>query len=203
MLVVGIAVGGVMLGVAARVTAHMPGPFEFAFALGMPWLLVSFAVGFAVRELAAGALDGAAVLIVSVLAYYAVVALVERRSGPHYAAGMTVLWGFFGALSGALFGLAGAAATRDSARIRMLGLALVAGALIGEGALYLRLGHGGGIERTLLTAEVLLGMGLPLMAVRPARLVPAAVALTAGFSAVALVADEAIRVFARAYGWGA
>jgi Family of unknown function (DUF6518) len=202
-LVIGLAAAGVALGVAGRAAAHMPDPFSLSLALGVPWLVVSFAAGFATRDLALGTLAGAGVLMLSVLAYYAVVLFVEERSGPHYAAGMTVLWGFFGALSGALFGLAGAGVARGTTLGRTLGVALLAGALIGEAALYIQAGRDGGIEGTLLTGQLFLGIALPLVAIRPARLVLPAIALTWLVSGVALYADEAIRTFARAHGWGA
>jgi hypothetical protein len=59
--------------VAGRAAAHMPDPFSMTLALGVPWLVVSFAAGFATKDLALGTLAGAGVLMLSVLAYYAVV----------------------------------------------------------------------------------------------------------------------------------
>jgi Family of unknown function (DUF6518) len=202
-LATGVALAGGALGVMGRISAYMPDPIVLAFVLGVPWLAVSFALGvYAVRPLP-GALAGAAVLVVAVATYYTVRHGVEHRAGQRYAAQMVVLWGFFGALTGAAFGLAGALMRSGEGRVRAAAVALPAGALIGEGLLYLLLGRGEGREQALLAAEVALGVALPFLLVRSERLRPTAFALTGCVAFAALLADGAIRLFARLHGWGA
>jgi hypothetical protein len=193
---------GVLLGVVGRASDYMPPPLVLMFALGTPWLIVSFAAGWCARDAREGAVAGAAILVIAVLAYYAVMFGLERRSGPHYAAAMGVLWGGFGAVTGSLFGAAGTALRIGAPWQRVAALSLVAGALVGEGLLYLLRGHEQGLGQALLAAEVSLGLLLPLSFWRRPRLLVPAVALTGAVAMLALLADASIRSFARLKGWG-
>jgi hypothetical protein len=201
-LAVGVVLAGGLLGVVGRASDYMPEPLVLMFALGTPWLVVSFAAGWCAGDAKEGAAAGAAVLVVAVLTYYAVMLGLEARSGPRYAAAMGVLWGGFGALTGALFGAAGAALHRGGTGWRIASLSLLAGALVGEALLYLLRGHEQGMGQALLAAELALGLLLPFAFWRrPANLLPA-LTLTGAVAMLALVADASIRIFAHHHGWG-
>ena len=162
LLAAGVVIAGVLLGAAGRASDYMAAPSKLAFALGVPWLSVCFAAGWCARARWEGALAGAAVLVIAVGAYYSLKLGVERRAGPRYAAEMFVIWGFFGALTGALFGFAGAVVRDGSPFARAAALGLLAGAFAGEGFLYLALGREHGLSAALLLGELSVGMLLPL-----------------------------------------
>jgi hypothetical protein len=147
-------------------------------------------------------LAGAAVLVVAVVAYYSLKLGVEGRAGPRYAAAMVVLWGGFGALTGAVFGFAGAVLHSGRPLARAAALSLLAGALIGEALLYLLAGRGEGTSGAVLLAELSAGLLLPLALSRHQRVFRATLALTGLVVFCAMVADASIRVFARLHGWG-
>jgi hypothetical protein len=199
---VGVLLGGVAVGIGGRAIAYGPDPGSLISGLAAPWLLASAAAGYAAGRGAEGALAGAALLCTAVVAYYAVRYRVDGAAR-HYAASMTVLWGFFGTLLGAVFGLAGAALRRAGSMGHLTAVALLAGTLFGEGVLYLMLTRGQEEERLLLTGQVAVAGALPFALLQTARLRASAVALAGAIAAGALVVDAAVRVFAKAKGWGA
>ncbi len=201
-LAAGVLFAGVLLGVVGRASDYMARPLVLMFALGTPWLIVSFAAGWFARDAREGAVVGGALLVVAVLAYYAVMFGLEERVAPRYAASMGVLWGGFGAVTGALFGAAGATVRRGAAGWRVAGLSLLAGALAGESLLYLTRGHEQGLAQALLAAELCLGACIPLAYWRRPKLLARGIVLTGAVAVLALMADASIRAFARSKGWG-
>jgi hypothetical protein len=197
-----VVVAGMLLGTLGRASDYMAQPVDLALTLGMPWLSISFAAGWCARERWEGALAGAALLVVAVTAYYALKLGVEHRAGRRYAAAMVVLWGGFGALTGAAFGFAGAVLRSGTPLGRAGALSLLAGALIGEGLLYLLAGRGEGVSQALLLGELSAGLLLPLAFSRRREVFRPTLALTGLMATLALVADASIRIFARLHGWG-
>jgi uncharacterized protein DUF6518 len=190
---------GVVLGGAGRWSDHAADPVRLLFALGSPWVVVGFGAGMLSRSARRGALLGAVALVVSVVAYYSIMYGVEDRGAGGYAARMMVVWGAPAAAVGALFGAAGAAA--HTARLRPVALALLGGALAGEALLFLARAGETGASRAVLVAQLLLG-GAVALAGWGRRPTARVAALAGGVALLALVADAAIRVAARRYGWG-
>jgi Family of unknown function (DUF6518) len=190
---------GVLLGAVGRWSDHASEAWRLLFALGSPWVVAAFGVGLLSRAPRRGALLGAVALVVSVLAYYAIMRWVEQRGVGGYAAWMMVVWGAPAAAVGAVFGAAGAAAR--SARLRPAALALLGGTLAGEALLFLARASESGAARAVLLAQLALGVAAALggWGRRPSARVAA---LAGGVALFALVADAAIRVAARRYGWG-
>jgi Family of unknown function (DUF6518) len=191
--------GGVALGVAARASNYGGGDLTLLFVLGAPWLVVAFGAGASARTPAVGALAGAVALTVAVAVYYALMLRVEGRASPHYALGMTVLWGAAGAAVGALFGAAGATLRKGSLS-RAVGFTVLGGALAGEAAFFLARR---GIEApggAVLAGELVAGVLLVLVAAWPRR--SRVLALGATVAVAAGVDDGALRALMRTKGWG-
>ena len=188
------------LGLVARVSDHLSYEPRLVFALGAPWLLLAFVSGLMWRRLPAGAAAGSLAVAISVGVYYLLMVFVEDRAGPHYGAAMVLVWGGLGVLVGAVFGAAGSAARSEGAR-RVAAAALLGGALLGEAAFfYLRGQPQDALD--VLALEAAAGLAIPLLVGAWRGRVATAVSLTTVLASAALVADAALRIAARRYGWG-
>jgi hypothetical protein len=124
-------VAGVLLGVVTRLAHDLPPEWQFIAKVGVPWLLVAFAVGAATRGgTLRAAVAGAASLVVAVLAYYALPHVLGR---PYYTP-LGLWWLVAAAPGGAVFGWLGA--TWRSGRAVVAIAALVSGALVAEGLIF-------------------------------------------------------------------
>ena len=192
---------GVALGLAGRLSDYASAAPRLVFVLGAPWVVLAFAIGMASRGRREGTLEAAGALALSVVVYYALMYGIEGRAGAGYAAAMTLMWGGLAVVVGALFGAAGAAFRHGADRARLLAVALLGGTLAGEATFFLVRGQAGS-RAAVLVVQLAAGVALPLAA-RPGRRRPLpALAATTVLAGAALVADAALRVAARRYGWG-
>jgi hypothetical protein len=188
---VALALGaGAALGVLSRLGDHLlPEPYTWFVDLGGPWLAVAFAVGAAVRSVRWGALAGVLALLAAVASYYGATYLVDEpltggRTIPN--PNLVAPWVVLALIGGPLFGLAGAAWREGRGRWRVLAVALLSGALAGEGAALLLRGYGAADAGVLATEPVIAAL-LPWLLLR-GRQRAAALALTGGFALLALAA---------------
>jgi hypothetical protein len=123
-------VAGVLLGVVTRLAHDLPPEWQFIAKVGVPWLLVAFAVGAATHGRLRATIAGAASLVIAVLAYYALPHVLNR---PYYTP-LGLWWLVAAAPGGALFGWLGA--TWRSGRAVVAIAALVSGALVAEGLIF-------------------------------------------------------------------
>lgn len=123
-------VAGVLLGVVTRLAHDLPPEWQFIAKVGVPWLVVAFAVGAATPGMLRAAIAGAASLVIAVLAYYALPHVLHR---PFYTP-LGLWWLVAAAPGGALFGWLGA--TWRSGRAVVAIAALVSGALVAEGLIF-------------------------------------------------------------------
>lgn len=192
---------GVALGAAGRATKYSPDAIRWTLTLGVPWLVIAFGAGALTRSRNAGAVHGALVMVVSVAVYYYLGAVVERRYGPFYSAAMAIGWGSLGAAAGALFGAAGAAWRAGPGWARVGAVALVCGALAGEGIVYLREDYGP-VAEAVMSAELVAAGTLALLLSRGRGQAAVTLATTVVVAMVAMVIETAVRVAMGAGGWG-
>src|SRR6476469_239218 len=84
-----VLLAGTVCGVLVRLSWTLPGhDLHWVSRVAWPWLLVAFAAGLTAREPRRGAVDGALLLSVATVAYYAVLAFAER----HYAHSPVGVW---------------------------------------------------------------------------------------------------------------
>lgn len=168
--------------------------------LGGPWLLTAFLVGAFVGERRLGALAGGAALAIGTAVYYAVFHFVEHDIGLAYAVVVGTAWAAVGVLIGGAFGYAGAAWRARDRWARVVAMAALGGALIGE-AVLLMTRWDDPTAHAILLAELVVGALLPFAASRR-RDWPAALALGATFAVSAVVLEAYARAALRAVGWG-
>src|SRR4051812_39019138 len=123
-------VAGTLLGVVTRLAHDLPPEWQFIAKVGVPWLLVAFAVGAATHGALRATIAGAASLVIAVLGYYALPHILGR---PYYTP-LGLWWLVAAAPGGALFGWLGA--TWRSGRAVVAITALVSGALVAEGVIF-------------------------------------------------------------------
>lgn len=182
--------GGTVLGVVGRLSDGWSPSLRLLFALGSPWVLWAVGAGLLTRDRRRGAIAGALMLALSVVVYYVVMAGVEGRVGPRYAAAMIAGWGSLAALVGAVFGAVGAMRASVAA-------VLVGGVLSGEALLFLA--HRG--PDPVLAAQLAVGAALVVAgALRDRR--PALIAAAPTVAGAAFAVDAATRIVMRRYGWG-
>lgn len=168
-----IAVGAV-LGLAAWVSDQLRWPYGLlipANAIGV-WLGVAFALGASARTIPTGALRGLVGLLAAVAAYYVLIAVFGqgfRAIGAPHAA---TIWGAVALVAGPVMGGAGAVWRHGTGWPRIIGVAILAAALIGEGIGFgsVRLSHldelGSDPGAILLAAEVIIGLFVPWLLLR-------------------------------------
>jgi hypothetical protein len=168
-------VGGAALGLAAWVSDQLGYPLGLlipANAIGV-WLTVAFVLGGSARTLPTGALRGLIGLLAAVVAYYllnAVFAQGYRAIGASHAA---TVWGGVALIAGPIMGGAGAVWRHGTGWPRAIGVAVLSAALVGEGLVFGgprlirvdQLVHDPGAF--LFLAEVLIGLALPFVLLRP------------------------------------
>jgi len=197
------AASGIALGAAARLGIHLGTAAGWLLRLGVPWLLVPFLIGALLAAPRRAAVAGALAMLAAVATYYALKVGVEHRATRGYGIEMTALWGSIGLLAGAAFAALGAFARTLPGAGRAVAVALVSGALAGEGLLMLRTGPQLQVAHEAALIELVVAGVLPLLFVRQARPTIAAIVLSVALALVSVHAVSSIRTFAFHAGWGA
>ena len=123
-------VAGFALGVVTRLAHDLPFEWQWLAKVGVPWLVVAFAVGALARGVGRGAFHGAICLAVAILAYYALPDVLGRS----YYTPLGLWWLLIAAPGGALFGALGAVWRSGRAVVPIA--ALLVGALVAEAILF-------------------------------------------------------------------
>ena len=189
-----ILVGGA-LGAAAWFSDQLQWPYSLLIPANMigVWLAIAFALGASARTIPTGAIRGLIGLLAAVAVYYLLFAILGagyRAIGAGHAA---TVWGLVALLSGPVMGGAGAVWRHASGRPRATAVAVLAAALIAEGAVFgvSRLVHldqvGADPGALLYGAEILIGALLPTILLRPGER-GSGYAVTAGFAILGAVA---------------
>lgn len=196
---------GAVLGAAGQYASELNPGMRWVVALGVPWLLTAFAAGAMVGDRVLGALAGITTLVVGTLVYYAV-----RISGgggfvasdlTTTRAGLIVAgWCAASVAGGAAFGLAGAAWRTGNLRAHVTAVSLAGGALVGEALLLMHEWAGRG-ARSVLAAELAVGIAAPLVLTRERRWVMPALALSVAVALVVAGAESEVRSELRDLGW--
>ena len=190
------AIAGVVLGVGDLVwMTHVDHPWAELANSSAVWAVAAFVLAAVLRlGVVQGAVAGVVMLLVAVEAFYGAAVLIDNASTATFTSPNTQMWLFMGLISGAAFGVAGSWAVGSSWLRGVVGWALAAGVLVGEGAL--RLVHLDRFDlaqqpdlRQLGWTTIALGLLVLLAAARrPLRLlgaaaltVPVAVLCAAGF----------------------
>jgi Family of unknown function (DUF6518) len=97
-------IAAVALGAVTRLAHDLPPEWQWLPKVGVPWLVVAFAVGAAARGTGRGAVDGATCLVAAILVYYALPDVLGRS----YYTPLGLWWLLVAAPGGALFGALGA-----------------------------------------------------------------------------------------------
>lgn len=167
--------GGAALGAAAWTTDQLTFPWTAIIpvnAIGA-WLAVAFVLGASARTIPTGALRGLIGLLSAVAAYYLLFGLLGegfRAIGASHAA---TVWGAVALLAGPAMGLAGSIWRHGNGWPRAIAVAALAAALIAEGLAFgvARLVHLDQLAHDpgalILAAEVVLGLALPWVLLRP------------------------------------
>jgi hypothetical protein len=193
-------VGGVAIGLVGRASVQSTEVVAWISRLGAPWLLTAFLVGAVVGSRRRGAVAGGLALALGTAVYYFVFHFVEHRIGLGYAVVVGSAWAVVGVGIGGVFGYAGAAWRARDRWARIVSMAALGGALIGESLLLMTrwddpTAHG------ILLGELVVGALLPFVASRR-REWPAALALGMTFAVTAVVLEAYARAALRAVGWG-
>jgi hypothetical protein len=203
---------GAALGTAGQEVDAVVPHARWIAALGVPWLAVCWAAGALAGRALAGAVAGAVALTVATLTYYAL--HFHHFGGSLSGVAIVVGWGGASVAAGGVFGAAGgawraaAAPPRPGASapsgapavaVRISAVALLAGALAGEAILL----AGEWPQRVdpLLGLELLAAAALPFLLVRPWRVLPIALVLTAGAALILGAAEHEVRETLRLAGW--
>jgi len=174
---------------------------ESLVALGAPWLAAAWLVGALSGSRRAAPFAGAAALVLGTGAWYGLTILTQGRyHALHYALPVGIGWACVAFAAGALFGAAGAAWRYGGAIARAAGVATLAGALAG-GAVALGGQWTGRAAAFGLTVELAVAGAVPVLAARPRRALPLAVALTAVAAVGIAFAEDAVRDALRLTGW--
>lgn len=196
------AISGIALGAAARIGVHVGTPAGWLLRLGVPWLLVPFAVGATLRAPAKGASAGAVAMLAAVATYYTLKVGVEHRASTAYGLQMTALWGGIGVLAGLGFGIVGALARDRRSLVRAAATALMSGALAGEAVLMLDQVPSVPAAQAACVLEFGLAALVVLLSARRTRLIPVALVLSAAIAVTAVGAVSEVRAIAFSSGWG-
>lgn len=165
--------GGAALGVAAWLSDQLAWPYNLllpANTIGV-WLAVAFVLGGSARTIPTGALRGLIGLLSAVAAYYLLFAALGsgfRAIGAPHAA---TIWGVVALVAGPVMGGAGAVWRYGTGWPRVIGVALLAAALIGEGIAFggdrlSRLDPVGDPGAFLFAMEIVIGLMLPFLLLR-------------------------------------
>jgi hypothetical protein len=130
---------------------------------GAVWLAAAFVAGAVVRSDPAAALAGTAVLMAAVVGYYGSVPFVVE--GASASSRSVAIWLATALVGGPVYGVAGRWWRGTRSWKAWVGLALLGGAFLAEGASRLRLGHGDPAGWGMLLA----GLVIPLVLGRSTR----------------------------------
>jgi hypothetical protein len=169
-------VAGILLGVGTRYAHDLPPEWHWLAKVGVPWLVVAFAVGAARRGALRGALEGTLSLVLAIVVYYGI--------RPHHSP--LGLWWLVAAVPGGLaFGALGA--LWRSRRADVLAAAIVSASLAAEAVIFaLFMGDDDALAAPVLFATA---AGAPVALVHGGRRRAEAVALACTLTAVAIVAE--------------
>lgn len=184
---------GLVLGVVTQGVDHLHHALRWVGGLGVPWLLLAFALGALARQCLAGAVAGSVALVVATGAWYA---LHVAGAGTVHVVPVAATWAVAAVVVGAVFGFAGAHWRAG----HVAPVALIAGACAGE-ALVLATEWPRPVAMTVLAAELALAAVIPFVLTRPARAIPLVLLLTVAATVVMGVAADEVRAMARAAGW--
>jgi Family of unknown function (DUF6518) len=186
---------GAVLGAAAWLSDQLQWPYSLLIPANMigVWLAIAFALGASARTIPTGAIRGLIGLLVAVAAYYLLFAVLGagyRSIGAGHAA---TVWGLVALIAGPAMGGSGAVWRHGSGRPRAIAVAVLASALLAEGAVF---GIGRLIHLDQLSADpgaLLYGTEMVIGATLPFMLLPAGerlsgYAVTAGFAILGAVA---------------
>lgn len=162
-------VGGATLGALAWLSDELGYPLGLLLPLNAigAWLGVAFALGASARTVPTGALRGLIGLLAAVGAYYLLFATLGEGFRAIGAAHAATIWGVVALVAGPVMGGAGAAWRHRTGWPRIIGVAALAAALVGEGVVFggSRLLAFGNVVNDagafLFGAEIVLGLALP------------------------------------------
>ena len=166
--------GGAALGAAAWLSDQLAWPYSLllpANAIGV-WLAVAFALGGSARTIPTGALRGLIGLLSAVAAYYILFAVLGEGFRAQGASHAATIWGVVALAAGPVMGGAGAVWRYGTGWPRAIGVATLAAALIGEavvfgGERFARLDPAIEPDAILYVAELVIGLALPFLLLRP------------------------------------
>ncbi len=133
------------------------------------WALVAFGAGAGARTVVGGAGRGLFALVAAVAVYYLAYGLLGEGWRALGAARAATVWGLVAIVTGPPLGLSGSVWRHRDGWARSLALGVPAGVLIAEGILFQAQVPNDGAARAMLTIEALVGIALPLIALRGAR----------------------------------
>lgn len=167
---------GFLLGVATRYAHFLPPEWHWVAKVGVPWLVVAFAVGAGERRVHRGALVGALSLVFAIVVYYGI--------RPHHSP-LGLWWLVAAAPGGIAFGALGAVWRSGRAQAHIA--AVVSASLVAEALIFaLFMGDDDSLAAPVLVSAAA-GLLVALVPRGPRR--AAAVALTGAFTATAVVAE--------------
>ena len=187
---------GALLGIAAWTADQLAYPWSVlipANAVGA-WVGIAFVAGALGRTFLAGAIRGLLALLVGIVSYEALTGTVGYGVSSGGAVHASLVWGAVAAVIGPVFGAAGATWRGSNGWPRAIAVALLSAAFIAEGL-------GFGLPRLivvhevvhdpgaiLLGAEVVLGLAIPWLLLRPGerRAGYGATIVVAGIAALAI-----------------
>jgi Family of unknown function (DUF6518) len=186
---------GAALGAAAWLSDQLQWPYNLLIPANMIgiWLGIAYALGASARTIPTGAIRGLIGLLAAVAIYYLLFAILGagyRAIGAGHAA---TVWGLVALIAGPVMGGAGAVWRHASGRPRAIAVAILAAALIAEGAVFgiSRLVHaeqlGADPGALLFGAEILIGVALPTVLLRRGER-GSGYAVTAGFAILGALA---------------
>jgi Family of unknown function (DUF6518) len=189
----------VLVGAALGALAWLSDQLQWPYSLLIPanmigvWLGIAFALGASARTIPTGAIRGLIGLLAAVAIYYLLFATLGagyRAIGAGHAA---TVWGLVALIAGPIMGGAGAVWRHGSGRPRAIAVAVLAAALIAEGAVFgiSRLIHLDQLRADpgalLFGAEILIGLALPAILLRKGERF-SGYAVTAGFAILGALA---------------
>jgi hypothetical protein len=133
------------------------------------WGLVAFAAGAGARTVLGGTGRGLFALLAAVAVYYLVYGVLGEGWRAAGAVRAATIWGSVAILAGPPLGLAGSVWRHRTGWARSVGIAVPAGLLLAEGLLFGARVPTDAAWRTLLGAETIVGLALPLLFIRGAR----------------------------------
>jgi hypothetical protein len=150
------------------------------------WALVAFGAGAGARTVLGGTGRGLFALLAAVGVYYLAYGLLGEGWRAVGAGRAALVWGSVAVLAGPPLGLAGSVWRHHRGPARSLAVALPAGILLAEGLLFQAQVANDQAARALFTIEALVGVALPVVAVRgtPARLLALAAAVVVAAAGV-------------------